>query len=114
MRDVVLLALASMLLGCAERSVSSMDPKQDRVETRDLPVRVYRDVDLLFVIDDSPSMADKQQNLAANFPKLIDALSRLPGGLPNLHVGVVTSDMGTSAASDETPGPPVGTIGRGG
>ncbi|MBA3539243.1 MAG: VWA domain-containing protein [Deltaproteobacteria bacterium] len=55
-----------------------------------------RDLDILFVIDDSPSMTDKQASLAANFPRMMDALAQLDGGLPNLHIGVVTSDMGTN------------------
>jgi hypothetical protein len=72
-----------------------------------------RDIDLLFVVDDSGSMAGSQSNLAASFPRMIDVLSTLEGGLPNLHIGVVTSDMGTSALAG-APAPPVGTVGVGG
>jgi hypothetical protein len=78
-----------------------------------LPAIPNRDLDLLFVVDDSPSMADKQAALAAAFPQMIDVLSQLDGGLPNLHIGVVTSDMGTSA-STTNPGPSIGAIGQGG
>jgi hypothetical protein len=53
-----------------------------------------RDIDLLFMIDDSPSMGDKQENLARNFPGLIDELKQIPGGLPNVHIGIVSSDLG--------------------
>lgn len=73
-----------------------------------------RDLDVLFVIDDSPSMAGKQVALAASFPRMIDALARLDGGLPNLHIGVVTTDLGTQGSAVATPGPPVGLAGRGG
>ena len=62
------------------------------VEVKDIPVTVNRNVDLLVLIDDSPSMADKQANLAANFPRFIDVLSTIPGGFPNVHIGVATSD----------------------
>ncbi|MGB8297423.1 MAG: hypothetical protein WCG85_18505 [Polyangia bacterium] len=51
-------------------------------------------VDILFVIDNSPSMDPKQQALANNFPKMINALKELPGGLPDVHIGVVSSNMG--------------------
>jgi hypothetical protein len=68
-------------------------------------------VDLLFVIDNSQSMADEQENLRDNFPKLIDALrsDKLgPDGsgkpcsasdtsgckIPNLHIGIVSTDLG--------------------
>src|SRR4051812_28877999 len=58
-----------------------------------------RDLDILFMVDDSASMADKQANLANNFPNFISKLQSGPDGLPNLHLGVISSDMGTSASS---------------
>src|SRR5665647_2341904 len=71
-------------------------------------------LDILFVIDDSPSMADKQAALAAAFPRMIDVLGQIDGGLPSLHIGVVTSDMGTSSSGSASPGPAIGQIGAGG
>ena len=68
------------------------------------PATPNPDLDLLFVIDDSPSMTDKQVALKAAFPELVAQLANAPGGLPNLHLGVVTSDMGTSAKTG-TPAP---------
>jgi hypothetical protein len=53
-----------------------------------------RNVDLLFLIDDSASMRLSQDNLVRNFPVLMRTLENLPGGLPNVHVAVVSSDMG--------------------
>ena len=35
-----------------------------------------------------------QASLIANFPILMNTLRAFPGGLPNLHVAVVTSDLG--------------------
>lgn len=71
------------------------------------------ELDLLFVIDNSASTADKQERLAVAFPKMIDVLAQVDGGLPDLHIGVVTSDMGTSS-SGTAPAPPVGSVGAGG
>jgi hypothetical protein len=68
-----------------------------------------RDLDILFVVDNSPSMTEEQQSLATNFPLMMDALSTLDDGLPNLHIGVVTSDMGTSGSQSLMPGPSVGS-----
>jgi hypothetical protein len=51
-------------------------------------------LDLLFMVDDSPSMAEEQSNLARNFPRLIEALGKMPTGFPDLHLGVVSSNMG--------------------
>ncbi len=79
-----------------------------------VPVTANHDLDLLFVIDDSASMADKQNNLAVNFPNFINTLNSVEGGLPNIHLGVVTTDMGTTATQSASPGPGIGTIGQGG
>lgn len=87
-----------LLAGCPDRSISKPDVSQGRVEYKDIPVTVNRDIDILFVIDDSPSMADKQTNLRNNFPNFINVLNTIEGGLPNVHIGVVTSDLGTKAA----------------
>lgn len=104
---------AGLLAGCPDRSISKVDPLQGRVEFKDIPITVNRDVDILFLIDDSPSMADKQANLAANFPQFIKVLETIQGGLPNVHIAVVTSDMGTKGANGTTGGS-IGTLGQGG
>ena len=74
-----------------------------------LPATPNRDVDMLFVIDNSPSTADKQASLIASFPGMMDALDSLDGGRPNLHIGVVTSDMGTTSSGDPSPAPQIGS-----
>lgn len=71
-------------------------------------------LDVLFVIDDSGSMADKQNAFNRAFPSLVAQLASADGGLPNLHLGVVSTDLGTSASGGGTPATPVGTIGQGG
>ena len=53
-----------------------------------------REVDILFVIDNSPSMDPKQAALAANFPRMMEQLQNLSGGMPDVHIGVISSDMG--------------------
>jgi hypothetical protein len=80
-------------------------------EVRATPVR---DLDLLFVIDDSGNTAHLQTNLAAALPAFFTRLgAAIPGGLPGLHVGVVTSDLGTATSAGPS-GPPVGVVGQGG
>jgi hypothetical protein len=56
---------------------------------------VGRDVDLLFVIDNSGSMLGENNILRANFPALMTTLKNMAGGLPNVHFGVTTTDLGT-------------------
>ena len=72
------------------------------------------DLDLLFVVDDSPSMIDKQISLKAAFPMLVAQLSSVTGGVPNLHLGVVSTDMGTKGSAVATAGAPIGQLGNGG
>jgi hypothetical protein len=107
MRTLLPLALA-LLAGCPDRTISEVTPEQGRVETKDIPITVNRDIDILFVIDNSKSMEDKQLNLVANFPDFINVLENIPGGLPNVHIGVVSSDMGGNATQD---GPATGVGG---
>ncbi len=71
-------------------------PKPNPQQETDFKILVTpeRAVDILFVIDNSPSMDPKQQALARNFPEMIKALEQLEGGLPDVRVGVVSSDVG--------------------
>lgn len=50
-----------------------------------------KDVDVLFVVDNSNSMQQEQQNLAKNFPKFI---SKLEKAKLDYRVGVVSTDLG--------------------
>ncbi len=68
--------------------------------TQETSVRVEQSVknkvDLLFMIDNSPSMAPKQNELVKRFPQLIKALDNFAaqGNPAWYHIGVVTSDLG--------------------
>ena len=64
-----------------------------------LAVAPNRMLDLIFMIDNSPSMALKQEKLKAQFPKLIDGLKDPSDGtLPDLRVALIDSDLGSGAA----------------
>src|SRR5262245_13748524 len=93
--------LGLTLLGlavCPDRTNTQVTTEQGRVEHKHIPVTPNRNIDILFLIDDSPSMADKQNNLAQNFPNFINVLNTIEGGLPDVHIGVATSDLGTKGA----------------
>lgn len=49
-------------------------------------------VDVLFVIDNSGSMADNQQSLIASFPGFVDGMKKYLASAEDVHIGVVTSD----------------------
>jgi hypothetical protein len=61
-----------------------------------LAVAPNRMLDMVFMIDNSPSMALKQAKLKAQFPKLIDALKDpSDGSLPDLRIAIIDSDLGS-------------------
>ena len=98
-------ALALLLLASCNDTEVTIGGLQ---EVMILPALPNPNLDILFVIDDSPSMLEEQQALVASFPHMMDQLASLEGGLPSVHIGVVTTDMGTSAA-DGANGPSVGS-----
>jgi hypothetical protein len=55
------------------------------------------ELDLPFMIDNSNSMTEEQQSLAAEMPELVSAL--VGAGYDSIQVGVVTSDMGVLGAA---------------
>jgi len=55
---------------------------------------INRNVDVVFMVDDSAGMSVTQAKLASAISTYFDVLKGLPGGLPNLHVGVISSSMG--------------------
>lgn len=50
------------------------------------------DIDFLFVIDNSGSMSDDQQNLIANFPTFVEGIEHWIPSLKSAHIGIVTTD----------------------
>ena len=54
----------------------------------------HRNVDIVFVIDDSSDMAGAQDNLIRNFPTFMATLQGGPTGPRNIHIAVVSQDMG--------------------
>ncbi len=58
-------------------------------------------VDLLFVVDFSVDMASFQANFMERFPELVSWLTIVKGGLPDLHIGVTSMDVG--AMGNEVP-----------
>ncbi|MBN2575014.1 MAG: hypothetical protein JXP73_10665 [Deltaproteobacteria bacterium] len=58
-----------------------------------------RQVDLVTMVDNSPSMAPKVSKMNSQFSKLIAALKDpIDGSLPDLRVAIIDSDLGTAGA----------------
>ncbi len=85
-----------LVTACIGRDVSDVEPTQNKQLVKDIPVELNSKLDLLFVIDNSGSMADEQASLEQNFDRFINVLSTIEGlGLPDIHIGVVSTDLGT-------------------
>ena len=76
------------------------------IVTQETSVRVEQNiknkVDILFVIDNSPSMRPKQEQLGQRFPELIKVLTEFgaKGSPASYHIGVVTTDLGANTFVD--------------
>lgn len=51
-----------------------------------------KNVDILFVIDNSASMGDNQESLISSFPGFVAAIQQGLSGVASYHIGVVTTD----------------------
>src|SRR5215813_8585315 len=97
----VLLAVSFVLGACPTRDISQL-PVTPAIEVKkEIPVSTNRNVDILFLIDNSSSTSDKQNVLAANFPVFINVLQAIPGGLPHVHIAVASSDVGVPPFTQE-------------
>jgi hypothetical protein len=88
-----LAAVAPVLWACNARTLEKPVLKPEATFGKTFQQTINRNVDLLFLVDDSSSMRLTQQNLETNFPMFMTRLMD-PPGLPNIHVAVISSDMG--------------------
>jgi len=91
------LAIAGLMVsGCVDRPIEKPGLGGEGELPQYFPQSVEKDIDILFVIDNSNSMAEEQVALSKNFPNFIEALKskKLNDKIPNVHIGVITSDLG--------------------
>lgn len=97
------------MAACAEPG----EPVTSRVEVVGWWIQPPRQLDVLFVVDNSPAMASHDARWRQNQRDMMNVLSSMEGSLPSVHVGVVTTDLGT-LGHDGQQGPAVsGCMGRG-
>jgi hypothetical protein len=107
LRWVLVLALPLAFGACTSQSSSALqapdagigplqtpDAGTSKMTSFSILVSPERAIDILFMVDNSPSMDPKQTALATSFSQMISVLETLPGGLPDLHIGVASSSMG--------------------
>ncbi len=102
MRIVIALLLVST--SCMQRELEDVIPEVQSGPTFEIVQTVIDEIDLLVLVDNSGSMEQEQDSLSENMPALIDALTN-PGdadgdgladpAVRSLHIGVISSDMGT-------------------
>ncbi|HVR60742.1 MAG TPA: hypothetical protein VMU50_02535 [Polyangia bacterium] len=93
-RWVLAAAALPVIWACNSPPLAPPSPAPERTVEQVFQAAVNRDIDILFMVDNSLSMAPLQDKLTANFPVFMNTLSGLPGGLPNVHIAVVSSDLG--------------------
>jgi hypothetical protein len=114
---VALLVSAALTQGCLQREVKKQNPTTSNVFVEQIVNTTIDKIDLLFVIDNSVSMADKQEILALAVPEMVKRLvnplcvdgngntTENPGDCPtgsapefnpvnNIHIGVISSSLG--------------------
>jgi hypothetical protein len=94
------------LCACSDHRLGMPTPQVD-VSHTDLWVQEPElKLDILFMVDNSGSMADKQDNLVRNFPRFMGVLEGAvaPGSTLDAHVAVVSSDLGVGTPGMESLG----------
>src|SRR5476651_1176713 len=89
-RSVIPLAILAALPACSSCDTVPADALVNCQVTEVLPDKVSTDI--LFVVDDSGSMAEEQANLATNLGAFIDTLAASPVQ-NDFRIGVTTSSV---------------------
>ncbi len=100
---LILASTGVLVVGCFERTLQPVNPCTRSRTGNNIRVTSVDEVDLLFMVDNSNSMAEEQASLAVELPRLVQVLAS--GDLDDdgsqdfqpvrsLHIGVITSDMG--------------------
>jgi hypothetical protein len=79
------------LFACLEHPIKGVEYDKSAVEEEEFELTVNKDVDILFVIDNSGSMGEEQANLAANFGAFIELLEQEKVDA-NYRIGITTTD----------------------
>lgn len=82
-----------MPAGCLDHPVKPVEYELSQELEANVPISINRDVDILFVIDNSGSMGEEQATLARNFSAFIDVLEEEQVDA-NYRIGITTTDNG--------------------
>jgi hypothetical protein len=97
------MVLGGVVLGCGSGSGPGGPTQVSATRTTTFSTKVNTRLDLLFVIDDQSSTGVIQQKFYDQLPNFVTVLENQPNPL-DLHVAVVTTDMGASGDSTRSIG----------
>jgi hypothetical protein len=97
--SVAVTACAAALWACTAHPLQAPEPEPE-IQT-DLPFEVTPDnkLDLIFLVDNSRSMAQEQASLTRNFPRFMEELENL--GKVDLRLAVISSDVGAGGINND-------------
>ncbi len=85
--------VAVALPACLNHPLKPVELEKAQEDKQTVDLQVNKDVDILFVIDNSGSMGEEQAKLSANFEKFIGVLEKKDVDA-NYRIGVTTTDVG--------------------
>ncbi|MFH2007117.1 MAG: hypothetical protein ABI333_11070, partial [bacterium] len=91
----IVATLLIVTTGCSDESVGSGNDNRGRFDVT-MPQSYVRDLDLLIVVDDSDSMIQEQRLFESTY-LLMASLRHIAGGLPNMHIGVTSTNLGSGS-----------------
>jgi hypothetical protein len=99
-RWVAVASALPLIWACNARTLEAPVPNPVSVVNNTFQASLNREIDILFMVDNSQSMLPLQAKLIAQFPVFMNVLKMVPAGngagtaLPDIHVAVVSSDTG--------------------
>jgi hypothetical protein len=99
-RWALLAGAAPALWACTSRTLEAPTIIPTATVSTTFTQKINNNLDILFMIDNSSSMSSMQEKLYTQLPNFMATLTSLPTP-PNLHVAVVSSDLG--APGDAVP-----------
>ena len=90
---LVVSLFAGVVNGCNRLSLTNQQPTPCCGSSWSIPQSTKRDVDILFVIDNA-GMSNENATMRAQLVALITSLRNMESELPNVHLGVTSTDLG--------------------
>lgn len=94
---LMLIASATVVLptlfACLDHLLKNVEYDPEIEDQQGIAISINKDVDVLFIVDNSFSMGSEQGNLSRNFANFINVLER-EDVQANYRIGVTTTDMG--------------------